>query len=186
MKALFFLIFSCILKFNKKTIHSISILIFSAYCCLCLWPLRFYLLGFQLSFGITFLILFINNKFKKYSYWIRLLLINIVLFLFTIPIQWQINHGFSLLTVAYLLFFTPTIIFYDVILFLNPILIFFVSPILSFLILIVIYNCWRYFNWRMLTVIINFVLLSELWMNSIIKPYYELTMINVGNAMSFY
>ncbi|WP_342218245.1 ComEC/Rec2 family competence protein [Spiroplasma endosymbiont of Amphimallon solstitiale] len=38
----------------------------------------------------------------------------------------------------------------------------------------------------MLTVIIiNFVLLSTLWMNSIIKPYYELTMINVGNAMSF-
>ncbi|WP_342261589.1 hypothetical protein [Spiroplasma endosymbiont of Notiophilus biguttatus] len=142
-------------------------------------------------------------------------MINIVLFLFTIPIQWQINHGFSLLTVAYLLFFTPIIIFYDVILFLNSILSFFVSPILNFLIitiklinmsniwiptfqieiwilqlyfliLIVIYNCWRYFNWRMLTVIINFVLLSALWMNSIIKPYYELTMINVGNAMSFY
>lgn len=211
MKALFFLIFSCILKFNKKTIHPISILSFSAYCCLCLWPLQFYLLGFQLSFGITFLILFINNKFKKYSYWIRLLLINIVLFLFTIPIQWQINHGFSLLTVAYLLFFTPIIIFCDVILFLNlflnSILNFLIITIklinmsniwiptfqieiwilqLYFLILIVIYNCWRYFNWRMLTVIIiNFVLISTLWMNSIIKPYYELTMINVGNAMSF-
>ncbi|WP_338960864.1 ComEC/Rec2 family competence protein [Spiroplasma endosymbiont of Lasioglossum villosulum] len=219
MKALFFLIFSCILKFNKKIIHPISILSFSAYCCLYLWPLQFYLLGFQLSFGITFLILFINNKFKKYSYWIRMLLINFVLFLFTILIQWQINHGFSLLTVAYLLFFTPIIIFCDVILFLNlflnSILSFFVSPILNFLIiiiklinmsniwiptfkieiwilqlyfliLIVIYNCWRYFNWRMLTVIIiNFVLLSTLWMNSIIKPYYELTMINVGSAMSF-
>lgn len=218
MRALLFLIFSSLLKFNKKTIHPISILSFIAYCCLCLWPLQFYLLGFQLSFGITFLILFIINKFRHYNYWIRLLLINIILYLFTIPIQWQMNHGFSLLTIPYLLFFTPIVIFYDIVLFLNLFLnsIFhiFTSSILNFLIiiiklinmsniwiwtfepeiwmlqlyfliLIVIYNCWRYFNWKILTIIsMNFTLLSTLWMTNIIKPYYELTMINVGNAMS--
>lgn len=218
MRALIFIFISSILKFSKKTIHSISILSFSAYFCLCLWPLQFYLLGFQLSFGITFLILFIINKFKKYNYWIRLLLINITLFLFTLPIQWQINHGFSLLTIPYMLFFTPIIIFYDVILFLNlflnSIINIFVLPILTFLviliklinmsniwiptfqieiwvlqfyffILIVIYNCWKYLNWKTLTVImLNFILLSTLWTTNIIKPYYELTMINVGNAMS--
>ncbi|WP_425381042.1 ComEC/Rec2 family competence protein [Spiroplasma endosymbiont of Polydrusus pterygomalis] len=214
MRALMFIFFSSILKFSKKTIHPISILSFSAYCYLCWRPLQFYLLGFQLSFGITFLILFIINKFKNSNSWIRLLLINIVLFLFTLPMQWQINHGFSLLTIPYLLFFTPIIIFYDIILFLNSIihivvvlmLKFLISLIkiinisnvwistfqieiwvlqLYFLILIFIYNCWKYFNWKTLTVImLNFILLSTLWTANIIKPYYELTMINVGNAMS--
>lgn len=218
MRALMFIFFSSILKFSKKTIHPISILSFTAYCCLCLSPLQFYLLAFQLSFGITFLILFIINKFKNYHYLIRLLLVNITLFLFTLPFQWQINHGFCLLTIPYLLFFTPLIIFYDIILFLNlflnVIINIFVSPILNlliilikiisitnvwirtfqieiwilqlyFLVLIIIYNCWKYFNWKTLTVtVLNFVLLSTLSTTNIIKPYYELTMINVGNAMS--
>lgn len=69
------------------------------------------------------------------------LFISIVLYLFTIPFQWQMNQGFSLFTIIYSLLLTPVIMFYDVVLLLNlvfnPIISVIVKPILYLLNIIV-------------------------------------------------
>jgi len=80
-------------------------------------------------------------KFKHYHPCIRSLLLAFILYLFTIPIQWQMNHGFSLLTIPYTLLFSPLIMFYDIVLFfnliLNPLTHFIVLPLLNVLMTIV-------------------------------------------------
>lgn len=218
MRVLIFLFLTSYFKLRKKEIAPLTVLSLTTYCCLIINPLQIYLLGFQLSFGISFLILFMINKFKDYGWYIKLLLINIICYLFTIPFQWQINHGFSLLTIPYSLLFMPIIIFYNLMLliniFLNPLTNIVVRPLLNLLITIITnmnimniwiptfqiniwvlqlyygfligaYHSWKYFNWKLLTIIaFNCSFIAILWCCNIIKPFYELTMINVGNAMS--
>ncbi len=56
---------------------------------------------------------------------------------------------------------------------------------LYYVVLVLCFTCFRYFNWKVITIIaINCTMISGLWVGSLIKPFYELTMINVGNAMS--
>lgn len=218
IRALIFCFVSMLAKFSKQPIHQLSILSFTIFCCLCWQPFQFYTVGFQLSFGISFLILFIIYRFKTYNKFWKFLLLSTVLYLFIIPIQWQMNQGFSLFTIIYSLLLTPVIMFYDVILLLNlvfnPITKFIVNPSLYLLNTIIVitnmtnvwittfkintwvlqmyyvilglcFTCFRYFNWKVLTIIaINCTMISGLWTSNFIKPFYELTMINVGNAMS--
>ncbi|WP_308149470.1 ComEC/Rec2 family competence protein [Spiroplasma sp. AdecLV25b] len=218
IRAIIFCFIGLLAKFSKQTIHPLSSLSFTTFCCLCWQPFQFYTVRFQLSFGISFLILFIIHKFKTYNKYWKSLFISTVLYLFTIPFQWQMNQGFSLFTIIYSLLLTPVILFYDIVLLLNlifnPISSFVVKPSLYILNIIVdvttitnvwittfqvdtwvlqlyylvlglCFTCFRYFNWRIITILaINCTMISGLWVANTIKPFYELTMINVGNAMS--